>query len=195
MEKGFNDNPLFLNASVKTEEHWNKESILRRQKIMIDEFFKVLPEIETQCTVKESDDLKMISVENDALTFTSFNIKGYYFCGRKIECPNGMAEVLCNIVSNLMIEDANRMYKIASEGLVGQMINTTGFPEDKPQEVCIMEKIYVHTRSSNSDKVALIIDLLDQFDIDRSEVIIYGYGYKSRPKRKLAPGQTTLIDK
>ncbi len=156
---GLASSPLNLNQCFKNIDVWNEEAIEKRNKILVDDFVRIVAEMNTNYKPNPDDSIAAVelTLDNDDESFTGFKIKGYSFRGTKHECRSGI-EAFVGLMHELYECNPQRMLaaeKDKTPGTIGNWLHY-GALTDQKNYVAITQDLYVYGGMSNQTKVNLL---------------------------------------
>lgn len=170
MDRGFRENHFVnLNAIPASLESWGEEEIIQRRDSLIDQSLKVWEYPKTEYTPKKDvDDLYEFDGIN---TFTNYTAKGYTFRTDDYHAVNSWIDFYLKLVTEITNEYPTAIGRIA-ESEIKTGLDSVFLTKKARKTTEIIPGIYAKTHLSNRDKISIIKQLFDIFEINYNQLQI-----------------------
>jgi len=165
-EKGFNDSPLRLNQFLKKCDKWTETELMQRSALLLKDALKLWPYPETGY-VQEKKDSNEHSLSDD-FDFTNSTPKKFILSGTEYPCK-GWADLVEILMKTLNDRDSAIMSGIP-KSLDSTLVSTSS--KSTGRWIPIAEKVFVNVNTNTMSKIRFLSEVLDEYDIDGSELRI-----------------------
>lgn len=179
-DDGFLVSGLRLNAAMKENEHWTEDVISARNKQLVSDFIRFMPEIVSSYAppVGDVEEPSEFTLEEDDSFFSNVDIKGYSLLGVKHMSKNGVAAFV-SLMSDIYQIDPEKMMFLEKEKKPGHLgVGLSSDPDYVNEHhgyASIGHNIWVYKKDiQHSTKVSIIRRAINAFSIDPKDVAFIG---------------------
>ncbi len=174
---GLKYSPLNLNQFMKNVDSWSLDVLIKRNKMLVNDFIRLMPELKTtfQPIINIENKLEEYSLDEGIDFFAYFDIKGYSLFGIRHLCRNGV-DSFVNLMKELYNYDPAKMIeaeKDKTKGTLGPWLHTDAGEDNNYKE--IGPSMYIFKNIDHKTKVSLLLRAADLLGIDYASIAFIGH--------------------